>query len=137
MSSGKLLNVTYNGYVFSRVKDLNDLFKENLPEMKVVKGLFTAMKLCFNLPNDRVLVDVAEGDRIYKYTILTLDIYKYPLGWFVYLPLEKRLDFYSQDSPNLPLIQWKNKKPIWKGYADILDRAGMDKIFQPIINVLS
>lgn len=137
MSSGKLLDLTYNGYLFSGVKDINSLFKENLSEMKVVKGLYNAMKLCFNLPGDRITMEVAEGERIYKYTVLTPDIYKYPLGWFVYIPKEKRLDFYSQDSPNLPLIQWKGKKPVWKGYADILDRAKMDKIFSNIINVLN
>ena len=136
MSSGKLLDISYNGNAFSGIKDLNDFFKSNLPEMRIVKKLHSAIKLCFNIPNDRLILEVAEGARIYKYTILSTDVHKYFLGWFVYLPKEKRLDFYSQDSPNLPLIQWKSKKPIWKGYADILDRVGMDKIFSGIINTL-
>lgn len=136
MASGKLLPIGYNGLMFSLVTDLADFFKGSLTEMKTVRAIYNSIKLCFNVPGDKIRVEVVEGERIYKYTVISPDIYKIPLGWFVYLPLEKRLDFYSQDSPQLPLVQWKNKKAIWKGYADILDRANLDSIFKGIINVL-
>ena len=136
MSSGKLLDMSYNGYMFSKVKDLSDLFKSKLPEIMVVKKLHSSIKLCFNIPEDRLVVEVAEGDNIYKYTVLSTDIHKYPIGWFIYIPKQKRLDVYSQDSPSLPLIQWKSKRPVWKSYSDLLDKAGLDKIFSNIVNVL-
>lgn len=136
MSSGKLLEISYNSAMFSQVTDLADFFSTKLPEMKVLKAIYNTIKLTFGTVEGRIIVQCAEGDRIYKLVVLTNNIHKYPIGWLVYIPLQKRLDLYTQESPHLPLIQWKNKKPVFKNYSELLDKAGLDKIFANIVNVL-
>lgn len=136
MSSGRLLETSYNSAMFSQVTDLSDFFSTNLPEMKILKAIYNAIKLTFKTVEGRIIMQCAEGSRIYKLTILTNDVHRYPIGWLVYIPLQKRLDLYMQDSPHLPLIQWKNKKPVFKNYSELLDKAGLDKIFANIVNIL-
>lgn len=133
---GKLQIINYATMMFSTVKDQMDFFRTNLPEMKTVKALFNAIKLHFNTPDGRLLLQCAEGQRIYKYLILSNDVHKYPIANFIYQPLEKRLDFYSMDMPHIPTLQWKNKKPVFKNYSEAMDRAGIDKVFNNIINTL-
>lgn len=120
---------------FSVVSDLSDFYKSKLPEMTKIKALVDNIKLLFNLPADRVIVEVAEGERVYKFTTLTTDVKKLPFGYFVYMPLLGRLDAYSIDNP-FPLIQWKQKKPVYKGYSVFLDKCGLDRVFDKIINVI-
>ena len=136
MSSGKLLDISYNSAMFSQVTDLADFFGSNLPESKTLKALYNAVKLTFGAVEGRIIVQCLEGDRVYKLIVLTNNIHKYPIGWLIYMPLLKRLDLYMTDSPHLPLIQWKNKKPVFKNYSELLDKAGLDKIFTNIVNVL-
>lgn len=136
MSSGKLLDISYNSTIFSRVTDLADFFSTNLPEMKVLKAIYNSIKLTFGSVEGRIIVECSEGDRIYRLTVLTNSVHKYPIGWLVYIPIQKRLDLYMQDSPHIPLIQWKSKKPVFKNYSELLDKAGLDKIFANIVNVL-
>lgn len=121
---------------FAKVSDLGDLFKSNLPEMTKVKGLLDNSKILFDLPTNRVELQVSEGDRVYKIMLLTPDVNKYPFGWIIYLPLQKRLDVYSADSPSIPVIQWKGKKVAFKNYSLLLDRAGLDKIFDKLLNTI-
>jgi len=137
MAIGKLLETNYLSDKFSTIIDITDFYKTALPEMKTVKSLYTAIKQLYNTTNDRILFQCAEGKRIYKYIVLSKDIHKYPVGWFIYIPEKKRLDFYTEEEPSLPFIQWYNKKPVWKNYPAALDRAGLDKIFTGIINSLN
>lgn len=131
-----MLSTSYNYMNFAKVSDLGDLFKSNLPEMTKVKGLLDNSKMLFDLPTSRVDLMVSEGDRVYKIMLLTPDVNKYPFGWIIYLPLQKRLDIYSADSPSMPIIQWKGKKVAFKNYSTILDRAGLDKIFDKLVNII-
>lgn len=137
MSSGKLLDISYNSLPFSDIKDNTDFFNTKLPEMITVKALYGNIKLSLKVPEGRLLIQCSEEGRIYKFIVLSNDIYKYPIGWFVYLPLQKRLDVYTQDNPYLPFIQWKNKKPVFKNYDSLLDRAGIDKVFINVVNSMS
>lgn len=136
MAIGKLLDISYNSMIFSDVKDKSDFFNTKLPEMIIVKALYNNIKLTMKIPEGKLLIQCSEGDRIYKFIILSNNIHKYPIGWFVYLPLQKRLDLYIQDNPHIPFIQWKNKKPVFKNYDTLLDIANLDKIFINIINSL-
>lgn len=131
-----MLNTSYNYMTFAKVTDLADLMKSNLPEMTKVKGLIDNSKILFDLPTNRVLLEVSQGDRVYKITLLTPDVNKYPFGWLIYLPLQNRLDLYSSDSPSIPIIQWKSKKAVFKNYTTLLDRAGLDRIFDKLINII-
>lgn len=131
-----MLDISYNNLVqFSRVTDYNDFYRTKLPEMVKIRSLFDNLKLLFNIPGDRILIDVGEGERIYKFTILSKDIKKFVVGWVVYLPLQGRLDLYTSDNP-MPLIQWKNKQVIFKNYSMLLDMAGFDTLFRKIVNVI-
>lgn len=136
MALGKLLQINYAMIVFSAVKDLSDFFRTKLPEMKTIKALFSAIKLVFKTAEGRLIMQVGEGARVYKFLILSNDVNKYPIANFVYIPEEKRLDFYSMDMPHIPMIQWKNKKAVFRNYSEALDRAGIDKVFSGIINVM-
>lgn len=121
---------------FSEVVDINDFMKSKLPEMNQVKGLYDNIKLLFNLPGSNIALFCSEGERIYKYMVLAQDLYKTPLGWFYYIPAQKRLDLYSPDSPSIPILQWKNKKPVFKNYLSIFDRVGLDKLFSKLVNIV-
>ena len=83
-----MLSVNYNYMNFSVVSDLSDFYKSKLPEMTKIKALVDNIKLLFNLPADRVIVEVAEGERVYK------------------------------------------------GYSVFLDKCGLDRVFDKIINVI-
>ena len=136
MALGRLIAVNYMMTVFSTVTNLADFFKGPLPEIKSIKKLYSQIKLVFNAPEGRVIVQCGEGSRIYKFLVLSNDVHKYPVCNFIYIPEENRLDFFSMDMPHIPMIQWKNKKAVFKNYSEALDRAGMDKIFNSIINTL-
>ena len=129
-----MLDLSYSSLSFSKVVDFNDLYKSKLPEILKLRSIIENLKLLFNLPGTRIILEVdEEGKRVYKITLLDTSVERRPFGLFVYLPLQNRLDLFSVSS-NIPLIQWKNKKPVFKSYDFLLDRAGLDKLFQKIIN---
>lgn len=117
-----------------RVTDQADFFSSLLPEVKRIKAVLDNIKATFGVPADRVILETAETIRSYKFTVLTPGIQKYPIGWFWYIPADRQLDLYLADSPGHPYIQWKNKKPVYKSYPELLDRAGHDGIFGRIVN---
>ena len=129
-----MLNTNYNLLNFALVTNLNDFFKTKLPEIIQIKSIIDNTKILFNLTSNNIQLLCAEGERVYKFIILSPGVNKIPIGWFVYIPGQKRIDLYTPDSPLIPLIQWKNKKPVFKNYMPILDRAGLDKLFEKIIN---
>lgn len=132
-----MLNINYKTLLnYSRVVDFNDFYKGKLPEIIKIRSIIDNLKLIFNLPTDRVLLDVAQGQRVYCFTIISPDVKKIILGQFFYLPLERRLDLFLPDNPTIPLIQWKNKKVEFKNYATLLDKAGLDKLFVKVINII-
>lgn len=132
-----MLDTSYNRLQFSQVVDYNDFYKSKLPEMIRIRSLFDNTKLLFNIPGDRIVLSVGQGERIYKLTILSPDVKKNIIGWIVYIPLEQsRLDIYIPDNPDIPLIQWKNKQVVHKNYSYLLDRAGFDKLFGRLVNVV-
>lgn len=131
-----MLEINYNQINFSLVVDLPDFYKSKLPEIVKVRSLIDSCKLLFKLPGDRVILEVSESDRIYKITLQNPDIKRTLLGVIVYLPLQNRLDLFLPDNLEIPLIQWKNKQVVHKNYSMLLDRAGMDKLFSRLVNVI-
>jgi hypothetical protein len=131
-----MLPIIYQQYSFSLVSNLSNLYKENLPEIPKFKLLIENIKLLFKLPQSNLIVEVAEGERAYKVTLLETTVHKYPFGYFVYLPGERRLDAYSIDSPGIPLAQWKNKKLVFSTLSLFLKYSGINQIFIKLINVL-
>lgn len=131
-----MLPTMYNMIPFGLVEDLGDFFKTNLPEMNRVKGILEASKLMLNLPSKKIRLEVAQGERVYKYTFLSPGIHDIPLGWIVYVPQSRQLDVYLPDSPSIPIIQWKGKKVEFKNYPVLYDRLGFDSLFDRIINLI-
>ena len=132
-----MLPVDYNSLIFADVTDLADFYKTKLPEIDKIKSVMGACKLLFNLPQGNILLQVSQEARVYKYLFLSPDVHKTILGVLVYLPTERRLDFYDgSDGGVLPTLQWKGRKVVWKNYPAILDRAGFPKLFDRLINVI-
>ena len=102
--------------------------------MTQVRSIYDNSKILFNVPGNNIQVMCAEGERIYKFIILSLGVQKMPIGWFIYIPEQKRIDLYTPDSPMIPMLQWKNKKPVFKNYSAFLDRVGFDRLFDKLIN---
>ena len=128
-----MLNLNYKLLDFSRVTDYDSFYKEQLPEMLNVKGIVENCKVLFSMPQNRIILEVAEGERVYRITLLTSGSNKSVFGTLVYLPLDKRLDLYGYNT-EYPLIQWKNKKVSYTSYETLFDLAKIDKAFDKIVN---
>lgn len=131
-----MLPTHYNMYSYAVVKDPLDFFTTNLPEMAKVKALFNSCKLILELPPKKIILELAEGSRVYKYTFLTLGVNNIPFGWIIYIPEERRLDVYIPENPLIPILQWKGKKCEFKNYPMLYDRIGFDRLFDRFVNIL-
>lgn len=131
-----MLRTDYNFSTFARVTDMTDFYNSRLPEILKVKKIIESCKHVFSLPDNCILLDLAETGRVYKITFLTPDTNKYPFGWVFYLPLENRVDLYNGDSPYKPFIQWKNKKIMFKNLSIFFDRAKIEKCFDKIVSAI-
>lgn len=131
-----MLSTRYNYLSFATVQDQADLYKQGLPEMPKVKALVDNAKSLFTLPSNRVVLLVAEGERVYKINLLMPDVNRALFGWIVYVPENRQLDIYSVDNSAVPLIQFRGKKVAFKNYSTVLDRSGLDKLFEKLYNIL-
>lgn len=131
-----MLSTRYNYLSFATVQDQADLYKQGLPEMPKVKALVDNAKSLFTLPSNRVVLLVAEGERVYKINLLMPDVNRALFGWIVYVPENRQLDIYTVDNPDIPLIQFRGKKVAFKNYETVLDRSGLDKLFEKLYNIL-
>lgn len=131
-----MLDINYNNLTYALVVDKADFYKKNLPEIRKIKSIEDSIKLMLNIPGNRVNIFVSQEQRVYKIAMLTPDIHKAVMGHFVYLPLQKRIDLYTSENLLIPLIQWKEKKVIFKNYSILMDRLGFDKLFSRVINIL-
>lgn len=131
-----MLGLYYLRSSFASVPSLTTLYKENQPEIPKLKAIIENLKLLFKIPQTCIIVEVAEGERIYKITLLEKGVHKYPIGFFVYLPMERRLDAYAAENPGMPLLQWKQKKLAYYGGTTFLRTAGVESLFSNIVNIL-
>ena len=129
---------TYNHISFAKVQNLAGFYKDssNLPETTKLRSLIENAKLLFSLPSSRVILGCAEGERIYKITLLTADVSKQVFGFMIYIPDNRQLDIYDVSDQYTPLIQFKSKKAVFKNYSNLLDKAGLDTLFIKLSNVL-
>lgn len=130
-----MLNLNYKWLNFSKVTDYDNFYKESLPEIIKIKGIIENSKILFSMPQSRIILEVAEGERVYKISLLTSGTNKSIFGTLVYLPLDKRLDLYGYNT-EYPLIQWKNKKVAYTSYETIFDLAKIDRSFDKIVNTM-
>lgn len=120
----------YDGSRFSSVVDKVDFYKSKFQEVKYIKSMVDKAKLLLSLPEDRVSIDVAQGERIYRIKFHSDDVNKYVFGYFIYIPELKRIDFYDQ---NGLLLQYDNKKCMFENCSLLLSRASVSDLFKPIV----
>ena len=131
-----MLPINYQSFSFAQVENLANFYTGNQPELPKLKLIVENIKLIFKLPSTCVLVEVAEGERVYRIRMILPGVHKTPLGYFVYIPGERRLDAYSAENPGSPLIQWKQKRAVYSGCPSLLERVGVSSLFNNLINVL-
>lgn len=131
-----MLSNYYQIYSFASVSSLTSLLKENQPEMPKLRSLIENIKMLFKLPNNCIQVTVAEGERIYRVGLIMPGVGKIPIGYFVYIPKERRLDAYTAENPTTPLLQWKQKKLMYCGCQTLLEKAGISSLFNNLVNIL-
>ena len=132
----KMLNPYYNTLIFGLVTNLTEFYTtaSELPEVTKVRQVVDASRLLFKLPMPRVKLYVAQGVNVY-----TIELYpptgtiKFPFAWIIYIPKEKRLDICSVEDPELPVLQWKNKKLVFANCSDLFKFAQIDKLFQNLV----
>lgn len=131
-----MLSLRYNALNFALVTDTADFYRTQLKEVTRIHAIIDSIKMLFHVPGNAIKLFVAEGERVYKIIFYSSSLDKVPLGWFVYLPLEERIDLYdSVQSSEIPYIQWKNKKPVFKNFAGLLDTVHIERLFDSIIKV--
>ena len=134
MKGGNYLLFWYNLLKFALVTDTADFFRENLKEIFRTRAIVDSIKMLFHIPSNAIKIYVAQGERVYKIEFYSTNLDKVPFGWFIYLPLEDRIDLYDTTvSTSMPYIQWKNKKPAFKNFAGLLDAVHVEKLFDSII----
>ena len=133
----KLLDITYNNLSFSNIVNTADFFKSGpSSEMISVKTLYNNIKILFGLNSERVIISLSEANRVYKFTLSLPNDIKKIFGFIVYIPSQRRIDIYTSENVQVPLIQYKGKKIMYKSYPYLLDKAGLDKLFTKLITVL-
>ena len=131
-----LQDITYNMLEFADVKNPTDFFKTGDPkEMIPLRTLYNNARLLWGLGADQILLSVAQGQAIYKLALLVKNK-RSIFGCLVYISGQKRLDLYTSESPEIPLIQWKRQKVVNKTYPLLLDLAGIEKMFSRLITIL-
>ena len=118
---------------FAAVSNVTGFFKDEAGGKWVmkVKQLYDNIKILFKI--NTLPLEIAKGEEVYKFTIITQDYKKIPLGWIVYYPTQKILEVFEGD--NL-LFRFKGKQVISKGIGPILDKAGADSLFKRLTNLL-
>lgn len=130
-----MLNIMYQNLNYSIVKDRADFFKSPLAEMPYVRSLFDSIKILFGINDNKITLEVStDNSRVYKYSIFNPTINNMIIGCIFYLPLQKRLDIYTLDNFKLPLIQYRDKKIVYKNYNIFFDRVGFSKLFDKLLN---
>lgn len=130
-----MLNLNYKLLNYSIVEDYDAFYRESLPEIIKIKSIIESGKTLFSLSQNRVILSIAEGERVYKIEFLTSGANKSVFGTLYYMPTLKRLDLYGYNT-EYPLIQWKNKKVSYTSYETLFDMAKIDKCFDKIVNCM-
>ena len=131
-----MLPINYQYYSFAQVGNLANFYKGNQPELPKLKLIVENIKLLFKLPSTCIRVEVAEGERVYKIVMTEPGVTKTPLGYFAYIPGERRLDAYSMENYGAPLLQWRQKRLAYSGCPSLLNRLGVSSLFNNLVNVL-
>lgn len=130
-------HIQYQYFEYTMVPSQNriEFFKDLtvLGDNTKVKIIYELIKSCLGVGDKNILIETSIEKRVYKFSVTYRTS---ALGTFFYLPLEERLDIYIPESYNFPFVQFKKKKVVHKSYNVLLDRLGVDKLFERFIKVL-
>ncbi len=130
--------LVYVNFEFAEIKNLGDFLKTNgAKESAKVKSLYENLKNILNLPESRVRINIAQGERIYRLDILGSTVRKEIVGQLFYIPEQKRLDIFdSIMSPTIPFIQFIGKKIMYMNYSPFLGLFGVEQLFKKLTNII-
>lgn len=132
-----LQDITYLKLSFSDIKDPVSFFKSgNIGNVNSLRTLWNNIKIIWNLRNDEIKMALAEGggnQEIYRFTLISK---KSIFGFLVYIPGQKRIDLYTSENINIPLVQWKGRKIVYKTYPLLLDKMGIERLFEKLTIIL-
>ena len=131
-----MLGIDYMGLNYLDIGDPMVFFKDinNKNESLKLKSMFESIRSVFNITTSLKL-QVAEGQKVYKYIICTSDYRKTPIGFAIYIPEQRRLDIWNVGEP-LPFVQYKVRTTVFRNYSLLLGQAGLDKLFDRMVSVL-
>lgn len=129
-----MLDLSYQSLDYAIVKDFNSFYREPLPEVPKVKSLISTLRLMYSLPQNKIELYVGTTQRYYK--IIMRDDKKIPFGVVYYLPELKRLDLYTAENLDYPLLQWRNRKVEMKNYNRLFMKSNIESVFTKLINIL-
>jgi hypothetical protein len=131
-----MLGIGYMGLNYLDIGDPMVFFKDisDKNESLKLKAMFGAIQSVFNVTTSLKL-QVAEGQKVYRYTICTPDYKKAPIGFVTYIPDQRRLDIWNIGE-SLPLVQYKIRSAVFRNYSLLLCQAGFDKMFERMVSVL-
>ena len=136
-----LLPLDYIKLQFVPLKTL-DYFKKNLKDILILKRLKKALATVSNVANEndiRVSVAVGSVDNIFKldlYAVVPPATVKQPVGWFIYIPKQSRLDVWDGWATTLPLFQAIKKRIVYKHYSPFMDRMRIELMFKRFLEIL-
>lgn len=120
------------------VFDRNDFFRSGLPEMHSLKSLINVASRLFKIPSTNIILSVLDDvPRVYCLTLLESSVQKLPFGKIFYLPLQKRLEVYDMENPNIPLHVWIKKKIEYSRTSLLQQKTETHKSFDALVNTLS
>lgn len=120
------------------VFDKDDFFRSGLPEMHSLKSLINVASRLFKIPTTNIILGVLDDvPRVYTLTLLETSVQKLPFGKIMYLPLQKRLEIYDMENPNIPLHVWIKKKIEFSRTSVLQQKTETHKSFDPLINTIS
>lgn len=135
-----LQDITYLALQFAEIKNPTLYFKDGgtLDEMAKLRTLYNNIRLVWSLGPGELGIALGEGgalgeQKIYKFT---LSKGKIIFGFLIYIPGLRRIDLYTSENVNLPMIQWVKRKIVYKTYPVILEKLGIEKLLEKLTIVL-
>lgn len=130
-----LQDITYLSLKFADIKDPVNYYKTGgtMNEMNSLRTLYNNIKLTWGLGNNDLKLAVSETGEVYRFTMTSRKVI---FGFLIYIPKFKRIDIYTSENVNLPMVQYVGRKIVYKTYPLLFTRMGFEKLFEKLILVL-
>lgn len=125
--TGQLQDVTYLQLKFADIKDPIQYFKVGRNELRL---LYNNIKLIWGLGNHELAMALSENQEIYRFSMINK---RTIFGFVIYIPKLRRIDLYTSENVNIPLIQLKGRKVVYRNYPLLFEKMGLEKILEKLI----